>query len=145
MPRQGREEKLFRGNGQDLLSQIQLSHDQWSRQVALAGPFADAGASYATGGGQFVSGEGSSAQRGDVLVHRHDPREELAAEVPKGTAVVELLPRVEGLAEELREIFSFYCSFGDRMNVGPRAMLKRSQLAKVRLCVGGVPITYVQV
>ena len=57
----------------------------------------------------------------------------MAAEVPKGAAVVELLPRVEGLLDELREIFTFYCSFGDRMNVGPRAMLKRSQVRSAKL------------
>ena len=68
-----------------------------------------------------------------MLVHRHSTQEEMAAEVPKGAAVVELLPRVEGLLDELCEIFTFYCSFGDRMNVGPRAMLKRSQVRSAKL------------
>ena len=41
---------------------------------------------------------------------------------------LDTLPRLEHLDHELTELFAYYCTYGERLNVGPSAAISRSQV-----------------
>ncbi len=44
---------------------------------------------------------------------------------------LDTLPRLEHLDHELTELFAYYCTYGERLNVGPSAAISRSQVTRL--------------
>ena len=100
---------IFRGNGNDLLNHMQLSVEQFQAAVRLSEPFS-----------RPIDAVEGGAIGYDVITS-----------LPDNSTLLREIPSVQGLEEEFQSTYNYYCTYGDRLNVGPHALLKRSQFHRL--------------
>ncbi len=103
---------IFRGNADDLLKQMQISYEQFQSSVRLSEPFSRPLDMHSLAQGTVVGYDIMSA-------------------LPDTDVLLKEIPFVRGLEEELLSSYNYYCTYGDRLNVGPHALIKRSQFHRL--------------